>query len=70
MEEHKSVLECKNCDIHEDGTINGRFDLGNVQWNWYGETIKFFDHSVLYLPSPDVTSDSTGRDIPVLIAES
>jgi hypothetical protein len=48
------TLECKECEILENGTLNGRFHLPQQEYVWDGETVVFIDHSKVNLPSPDV----------------
>jgi hypothetical protein len=50
----RTTLECRECDIQENGTMNGRFHIPLDDYIWDGETIAFIDHGEVYLPSPDI----------------
>lgn len=55
MKDCSFTLECKECDIQENGTLRGRFHMPMYDYEWDGETVTFIDHSKVYMPSPDVT---------------
>jgi hypothetical protein len=68
VSDYTHILECKKCEMTEDGTVNGKFDVDSPNdYEWYGEYIVFTDHSKFHLPSPDMTSDQEGREIPVVV---
>jgi hypothetical protein len=49
-----TTLECRECEILENGTMNGRFNILPSESEWDGEMLTLIDHSKVYLPSPDV----------------
>lgn len=52
-DDSSTILECRACEIWEDGAIQGRFHLlpgpGTV---WCGEMVPYIDHGNCYMPTP------------------
>lgn len=48
-------LWCTECDVCEDGTMTGRFNIPLPATSGDEQRITFIDHSKVYVPSPDVT---------------
>jgi hypothetical protein len=65
ISDYTPMLECKDCELTEDGTVNGKFTSVACDYEWYGEFIRFTDHSKFHLPSPDTIGDHEGQEIPV-----
>lgn len=66
IKDYMVTLECVDCDIRENGTVNGRFQYELDEYvEWNDMLIKTIDHSKVHLPSPDMI----GNDEPVQVAE-
>ena len=50
--EDSTLLECRRCEVTEDGTVAGRFTYDPLPYAWGGELITFIDHGEVDMPSP------------------